>query len=66
MDGVNQQLEAVHQEIHEYRSTCGPDEGNAAREYSIALTALEDASMRFNRAQAMRAGLFHQFQDISV
>ena len=40
----------------ERKNQSGPD---AAREFSIAITAVEDAIMRTNRGMAMREGRFH-------
>ena len=48
---------AIEQAKSEKSDGCPPP---AAREFSIAVTALEDASMRFNRGMAIKNGLFEQ------
>jgi hypothetical protein len=37
----------------------GSDRDQAAREFSLAITALEDAQMRATRGLAMRSGVFN-------
>ena len=58
MTTIVQQLLAAQGEIESWKSTCGPTDGPAAREYALANTAIEDAIMRTNRAFAMRAATF--------
>jgi hypothetical protein len=40
------------------RANGGPEMGASGREFSLAITAIEDAQMRFTRGLAMRLGKF--------
>jgi hypothetical protein len=54
---IKQLLDQIAYRIENQKSAT--DVGSAAREFSLALTALEDATMRYTRGVAKREGFFH-------
>lgn len=56
---IVQHLNDTARLIEQARDELGGGNGPAAREFSIALTAVEDATMRVNRAFAKVKGTFY-------
>ena len=57
-----QSLVAATNRASDYRRMCDQDHANqrgAAREFSLAVTALEEARMRFTRGYAMLSGRYN-------
>lgn len=59
MKTIVQKLTEITQDIEKARDDLGGGNGPAAREFSIALTAVEDATMRVNRGFAKVKGTFY-------
>jgi hypothetical protein len=55
---VFEYLEAARVSILATRANGGPEMGASGREFSLAITAIEDAQMRYTRGLAMRLGKF--------
>lgn len=58
MKTIVQKLTGVIEDLETGRDSLGGGNGAAAREFSIAITAVEDAIMRTNRAYAKIKGTF--------
>ena len=55
---VVEYLDAARTAVVSMRANGGPEMGASGREFSLAITAIEDAQMRYTRGLAMRLGKF--------
>ena len=52
--------QALLDELNRRRAQCGPTDGDAGRELSLAITSLEDSWTRANAATYRKAGTYHR------